>query len=689
MNCSEKDTLIHNGHIDNIYGHGDSLLYNLRLLTGTDPKYKKIYSLKFTSSMRGMSNIRSQTFEKLSEPPQKKTNNNFSFIVNLKNDQIEGSFSKPKALDNTASLRRNSHCILEGLKIKQIDKLQSPIKYAEGISSMRLFNGRISAALVNNESEDGDDLNFGLGPKNALKRRLKNSALIKKESIFKIDLEDENTHMKSIQRDSVDEFTEIHNHERLVKSIATMKKSNTSNGLIVIGLISFALYSILYVVQNRTMMELKDQLILYTKVNRGYSGLFSLLCKAHSPLIDMLLYNQGAFVNDLDKSEFEEIMKARLQFASKLLTQSKAEFYNSLKGLSNDVLYKSVASDLSVDCYLNPTTKIRSTLLDCLQRIQSSILNIDFLPMEEITMKNPDVYMVMMNTVNDIQLFLKAGYERWPEEINDIAINNSSLLVLRKVEIPLFIYTALFAVGVYKMVAAIVRKHEEILEMYYSFKKSDLKQLEYRCEYFLDNLINRDNTLDELDEEDIYYRMFQRNDSGGGDEITLPSAGNRKGQLKKYFWLRILIIVIVSTMHQIYVYSSNELLYKMISSRESVIKLSSELNVADMIFLSPQNKLKGTIYNQTKLYWNIESSKAWSDYRINEQQKAIKLFRIIYVDNDMHTWFREMYAEIFQGDLCDFSVAEFEEAEEDEDYGVLVTYEGVCENLFNSTLRHV
>lgn len=621
-----------NGEINGFSIGDQSVSYVAKRMTELSTNYPAIFSLRLKIKPEPIIKTKGSYGESILASPRKRVESCFQFNFHLDNLRMIGSFKTKKISDSFLLLKHNSNSTIANARPPNVSSPRNCPDYAQGIRTMRLVDGKIQNALEYHESEN-EDADDEQGPRKH--RKIEDIAMYKidnKNLIFKRFLGAGKKEFNSSNMNKQFQSAVDHNYMKLQRMISELKQSSISNRLIVFVVISFFAFSLIYLVQDKSMLVLKDQLLLYAEVNRGYCALFSLLCKVHSPLVDMLLFNQGLYVNDLPKNDFEELMKKRLLYASNQLTEEKNSFITSLRGLTNSLDYESFSSNLEVDCYLNKNSKIRSTVMECIHRIQSSILNIYSLKFEEITMQNSDVYMVMMNTVNDLQLYLKKGHERWPENIHNLAVNNRVLGFFKTMQLFLYVYTAGFVAGFYLIISNIIRRHEQVLEVYYSFKKSDIKELIHRCEYFYNNIINQEEEEDQLDEDDIRFLMLKRVDTQLEDEIILPSIGNRKGQLKRHYLFQTLFLVFLSILHQIYIYFSYELVTSMIDSRESVVKLAAELNVADLVFLSPQNKLKRTILNQTDKYWNIESQQAWANYREDEQPNSIRLFKNIYIE---------------------------------------------------------
>lgn len=568
--------------------------------------------------------------------------------------------------------------------------------YAADIETMRLqSNGKLAQIFCNEiESDEEQDMkgailekeiNRGAPISEIRKGSLKNSKNVLKSKIDKMP----NNLNKGTKSKRSTNVNSTYNWTRLNRLLTMINQNQIVKTVVILVLLSVILASAYFFFRTSLMLESKNRLAIYSLINRKYCEMYSVLCQIHSPLVDILLYNEGSQVNELEKNTFEELMKNRLMLGLEDLSRVQLELDTVLKQSGDIEFNRNTTENISINCYFYPNISTPSTVAGCIYKLQSSLLNIYNTRMDDINLNNPDVYMVMMNAVNDIQNYLINAYYSWPSYIDKVFSDNLSLTTIKYMNYPLYLCSLGFLILINILLLSLVKKHEEVLEIYHGFGRTDVKILSDQCEYFYNYLVNGSDNSGSIGIEEIKFIGDKRADTEKNDEILLPSRGNRKGQLKRLLFIRILILALGAIFHHLFVYVSVGIISYLIDNRKSVISFAGELNAADLVFVSLQNKLKGAIYNYKGMYWNQNSTKTWTDFRNRGQPLAIKMFKTIFTEQDIHSEFTTMYHDVFDKNLCTYADMQILKASASNYSGFIQGYKKNCTELLGQVLNHV
>jgi len=560
---------------------------------------------------------------------------------------------------------------------------KSIVNYAEGIQTKRLLKGgKIGDAYQYGESDEDESEN--LNARNSIRQ-----SSVKESGQSKITSRGKKALLKNTMKLNSKPTGNLENiaandrsQEELRRLISQVNRNGVSRMIIILALLSFSMASIFFIVQGNLLKDSKDKIAVYSQINRAYCNIYSILCKVHSPLVDMLLFNQGDPVNDLEKVNYESIMKERLMKSLESLISENRRF-EQLMDKSGDVIFSKNTTENKINyCYFYPNTRLNTTLEDCLNKLQASIVNVYNLQMDEMNMHNPDVYMVMMNAVNKLQIYLIKAYYAWPVYVDGVLSNNYLLSTFKYLNYSLYIYTIITVFVVLCLFMNMVNKHEDVLELFYGFSGDDCRILDDRCEYFLNYVqFAVEENADDVGFDDLQFIKQTHKKAENTEEIVLPSRGNRKGQLFKHYLPRLIVLTITAILHQLFIFGSFEILSKMITDKEPLINFASTINAADLVFLSLQNKLKSALFNYKGYYWEMNSTKAWTDFRTGGQPLTFKVFRNLFLESNIDPSFKDIYIDVFQHDACDFYNSKKSR--------FFVNYENDCSKLLNGTLSLV
>lgn len=422
----------------------------------------------------------------------------------------------------------------------------------------------------------------------------------------------------------------------------------------------------------------------YAQIGRSTLKIYVYLCNAHGPIVDMMLYNQGNPVNPLSYEEYHKVMFERLAQSLEDLRVERVALENLLLD-SGDQDWAINATSIEArqwKCYTYPNRIVNTSLFECLLKIESAILNLQGIDMNQFTMTNPDVYLVVMNSVNDLQLKIIQAYYFWPEYMKKQVYNN---LILQNLQSITYIYYVLnlgLLLLIFYLFRVQLEQHSSLIQHFGSFDLKDCKLLEEKVEFFLSNVIDEGGLdIDDIQNDHYEAIKFKHSKKGNNDDLILKNTGKIKGSLVKVYFKSLFTKVLFLLLFPIYNYYSFSETNKMVAVNYDNLAFIRLMDVLDLATISMREKLKSALFNPEGLFWEKGSYETWIEFRTSGRATTKKVFRTLFVKETVSPGLYTTYQQIFQQNTCDF----FEEKRSI----FFVNYVGDCNKLLNGSLTAV
>jgi len=420
---------------------------------------------------------------------------------------------------------------------------------------------------------------------------------------------------------------------------------------------------------------------VYVKIGRSTIQLYFYLCNLHSPVVDILLYNSKSPVNQLSYEEYQEVMKDRIKHALADVTKER-EYLNTLLITSGDNDWAVNATSLELRlwrCHVSPNNIVMTSLFECLLKLESATINLIDKEMSEFSMRDSDVFIVVMNTVNDIQNQIIRAYYIWPEYMSLHVYNNVVLTNLPILDYLNIGFSIFFMMLLYYFFNLYLKQHQEILNHFFGYRNLDCKLLESRCDYYISNISEEDiQDIDDIGIDEYNQLNYNQSTKKDGDDIILKSTGSFKGSTTSAYFGKLLLMALSLLVFPFYTHGSYYISTKLIDSYYNNLDFMRMMDVLDLASISMREKLKSALFNPEGIFWEKSSYDTWIEFRDSGRKSTIKVFKLLFQNQDSTSDLKATYNTIFNGDTCKF----FNEKRSK----YWVNNVGDCQSLFNSTL---